>query len=56
VGQVGDAGRPSYDGLRQQLHDKDAQLDEALAIIKDLTDTVAGPGSNSNRGAVRPSF
>jgi uncharacterized protein involved in exopolysaccharide biosynthesis len=40
--QVGDSGRPTYDGLKQKLAEKDAQLDEALAIIKELTDAMQG--------------
>jgi hypothetical protein len=39
---VGDSGRPTYDALKQKLAEKDAQLDEALAIIKELTDTMQG--------------
>ena len=37
-----DAGRPTYDGLKQKVQEKDAQLDEALAIIKELTDALQG--------------
>jgi hypothetical protein len=40
--QVGDAGRPTYDGLKQKVQEKDAQLDEALAIIKELTEALQG--------------
>ena len=39
---MGDAGRPTYDGLKQKVAEKDAQLDEALAIIKELTEALQG--------------
>ena len=39
---MGDSGRPTYEGLKQKVQEKDAQLEEALAIIKELTEALQG--------------
>lgn len=39
---MSDTGRPTYEGLKQKVTEKDAQLDEALAIIKELTQAMQG--------------
>ena len=51
---MSDTGRPTYDGLRQQLHEKDAQLDEALSIIKELSESMAGQGVRGASGGGLP--
>ena len=45
--QLGDSGRPTYDGLKVKVQEKDKQLEEALAIIKELTDALQGVRTRS---------
>ena len=49
--QMGDSGRPTYEGLKQKVQEKDKQLEEALAIIKELTEALQGVRT---RGALPP--
>ena len=49
--QVGGTGRPTYDGLRQQVQEKDAQLTEALAIIKELSESMTAQPKAAPRAA-----
>ena len=48
--QVGDSGRLTYEGLKQKVQEKDAQLEEALAIIKELTEALQGVRAFSPQG------
>jgi hypothetical protein len=48
--QVSDTGRPTYEGLKQKLAEKDAQLDEALAIIKELSQAMQGKAAPATPG------
>ncbi len=41
----------TYEGLKQKVQEKDAQLDEALAIIKELTEALQGVRRPSARSA-----
>ena len=50
---MGDAGRPTYDGLKQKVQEKDAQLDEALTIIKELTEALQGVRSRLAQASSR---
>ena len=51
--QVGDSGRPTYEGLKQKVQEKDKQLEEALAIIKELTEALQGVRTRAPNQAPR---
>ena len=52
--QVTDTGRPTYEGLKHKLAEKDAQLDEALAIIKELSQAMQGKSGPATPPGVCP--
>ena len=51
--KMGDSGRPTYEGLKQKVQEKDKQLEEALAIIKELTEALQGVRTRSALPALR---
>lgn len=48
---MGDSGRLTYEGLKHKVQEKDAQLEEALAIIKELTEALQGVRPGGSRRA-----
>ena len=50
---MGDSGRPTYEGLKQKVQEKEKQLEEALAIIKELTEALQGVRTRSALPALR---
>ena len=54
--QMGDSGRPTYEGLKQKVQEKDKQLEEALAIIKELTEALQGVRARSAMPSFRVFF